>query len=39
MKDFMDHILPAISASVNGRKEELDKLDIELEKALKHRYY
>ena len=36
MKDFMDHILPAISASVNGRKEELDKLDIELEKALKH---
>ena len=27
---------PAISASVKGRKEELDKLDTELEKALKH---
>ena len=36
MKDFMEHILPAISASVKGRKEELDKLGTELEKALKH---
>ena len=36
MKDFMEHILPAISASVKGRKEELDKLDTEPEKALKH---
>ena len=36
MKDFMKHILPAISASVKGRKEELDKLDTELEKALQH---
>ena len=36
MKDFMEHILPAISASVKDRKEALDKLDTELEKALKH---
>ena len=36
MKDFMNHILSAISASVKGRKEELDKLDTELEKALQH---
>ena len=36
MKDFMEHILPEISASVKGRKEELDKLDTELQKALKH---
>ena len=36
MKDFMEHILPTNSASVKGRKEELDKLDTELEKALKH---
>ena len=36
MKDFMKHILPAIGASVKGRKEELDKLDTELEKALQH---
>ena len=36
MKDFMEHILPAITASVKGRKKELDTLDTELEKALKH---
>ena len=32
----MELILPANSASVEGRKEELDKLDTELEKALQH---
>ena len=36
MKDFMEHILPAVSASVKGRKEELDKPDSELEKVLQH---
>ena len=36
MKDFMEHILPAISASVKGRKEELDKRDTELQKALQY---
>ena len=36
MKNFMEHILPAITASVTGRKEELDKLNTGLEKALQH---
>ena len=36
MKDFMEQILQAISASVKSRREEPDKPDTELEKALQH---